>query len=760
VHLLLPLGLALSASSLAAPRESDSFGPAAILHHDVEASIDPVRHRLIASDRVRLARIPRERESWRFLLHQDLAITSVRARGDALSTVEYEGFDPRHFWERPPYAELESFEVAREVEVLAPERGWGGEALELVIEYDGVIADSLHAPEASYERSTETTSGRIVEEGAYLSGATFWVPWVGETLFTFRVTADAPEGWEIVSQGEFEHSETRNALRRTIWDSKDFPSEEIFLIAGPYDVSELTHETPDGRPVLVRAYCYENTEREISDRYLHAAGPAIDRFSALFGSYPYPKFALVENYWQTGSGMPSFTLLGDRVLRLPFIVDTSYPHEILHNWWGNGVYVNREGGNWCEGLTAYCADYLAKEAEGEDAARAYRRSTLVRYHDFASKGGKDFALARFREREDAATQAVGYGKSLMVFHMLRRDLGEQIFFGALRRFYAAHLFEKASWHDLEAAFEAESSRDLTSFFEQWLSRTGAPNLSLDSVSIELAGQGSSLSPKIRGAEPAAGSEGATKENPDSGNADGAPVIITGFLLQQEPVYELAVPIVAEATGHATGTSLVSKGARTPFRIECNFRPEVLKADPSFDLFRALHLEEVPPSLSGVLGAPRTRIVLGADVVGELRAALEALAKEWASGENVTVVEEFASESLADFDGGTWFLGEGRAARRFRERDLRDEDVPAGSGSLVLAGRLEGREDRPAALFLPEAAEAALAIARKLPHYATYSYLVFEGTKNVEKGIWRVGPSPLSRSFGAESTRRSGAERSP
>ena len=44
--------------------------------------------------------------------------------------------------------------------------------------------------------------------------------------------------------------------------------------------------------------------------------------------------------------MASLTLLGPRVIRLPFIFKSSYPHEILHNWWGNGVYVDYASGNW------------------------------------------------------------------------------------------------------------------------------------------------------------------------------------------------------------------------------------------------------------------------------------------------------------------------------------------------------------------------------------------------------------------------------
>ena len=42
-----------------------------------------------------------------------------------------------------------------------------------------------------------------------------------------------------------------------------------------------------------------------------------------------------------------------------------------------------------------------------------------------------------------------------------------------------------------------------------------------------------------------------------------------------------------------------------------------------------------------------------------------------------------------------------------------------------------------------------AIARKIPHYSKYSYLVFEGATNVAKGTWEAGDSPLRVAFGTK-----------
>jgi len=81
--------------------------------------------------------------------------------------------------------------------------------------------------------------------------------------------------------------------------------------------------------------------------------------------------------------------------------------------------VDYKKGNWCEGLTVYLADYLIKEQQGK--AKEYRMAALQKYTDYV-KNAKDFPLTEFRTRHSSASEAVGYGKSMMFFHMLRLKL--------------------------------------------------------------------------------------------------------------------------------------------------------------------------------------------------------------------------------------------------------------------------------------------------------------------------------------------------
>ena len=51
--------------------------------------------------------------------------------------------------------------------------------------------------------------------------------------------------------------------------------------------------------------------------------------------YPYKRFAVVENFLSTGYSLPTFTLLGQEVVKLPFIVETSLGHESCTS--GSGI---------------------------------------------------------------------------------------------------------------------------------------------------------------------------------------------------------------------------------------------------------------------------------------------------------------------------------------------------------------------------------------------------------------------------------------
>ena len=150
--------------------------------------------------------------------------------------------------------------------------------------------------------------------------------------------------------------------------------------------------------------------------------------------------------------------------------------------------MDARGGNWGEGLTTYLSDYLYKERSSELEAREYRLQILRNFTTLVTPD-RDFPLTLFQSRYDPASQAIGYGKAAMVFHMLRRKLGEQAFWGALQEIYRSRLFKETSWKDLQTAFELQAGTPLEQFFSEWLSRKGAPRLTITHALREQLGEG-------------------------------------------------------------------------------------------------------------------------------------------------------------------------------------------------------------------------------------------------------------------------------
>lgn len=582
----------------------------------------------------------------------------------------------------------------------------------LRLHYRGVVNAPLTTPPEESARSFSETTGLIDERGVYLAGSTLWYPYLGDGLFTFELTAHAPEGWHLISPGEGTSREEGGIAR---WHSP-LPLDELHLVGGPL----TRYSTPVG---AVEAQVYlRKPDESLAGKYLEATARDLEMYRALIGPYPYAKFALVENFWETGYGMPSFTLLGPQIIRFPFILTSSYPHEILHNWWGNSVFVDYDTGNWCEGLTAYMADHLFKEQQGQGAE--YRRDTLKRYRDYV-RAERDFPLKEFRSRHSAATEAVGYGKTLMGFHMLRRQLGDEAFRRALAAFYRNQRGKRAGFGDARAAMEKASGQKLQAFFEQWVDRAGAPDLRVENVKSERAGSG---------------------------------YVIRGDLTQQGAPWSMSVPVsVRTASGESAHLVAVS-GARTAFELRDKDAPLLLEVDPEFDVFRVLDARETAPSLGQIFGEPEILAVLPASAPQAEQDAYRAMLKSWESAAQKIEVALDSDARVLPADRAVWVLGRGNAlaTRHFGSDATIGLDVsstaivtPAGpipfaGNSSAIVKRHPGNATKAIGWITVDPLVAAPGLGRKLPHYGKYSYLGFAGEEptNTVKGEWPTSDSPL------------------
>lgn len=338
-------------------------------------------------------------------------------------------------------------------------------ARQVRLEYEGTIAAT---PAIDQRQLTSLRAGTAGSQGSFLPGSALWFPHPGQ-LFTYRTTLTLPAGQKGLVAGSLVHEAYTAQSYQAIFEFRH-PAETIDLMAGPYVTQDHTLKL-GSRQVQLRTWFYPELAPLAND-YLNDSAQYIERYSKQIGDYPFDVFSIVASPTPTGYGMPSLTYLGKDVLRLPFIRATSLGHEILHNWWGNGVYPDWDSGNWSEGLTTFMADYAYAEDQSEATAREMRMGWLRDYA--AVPPTEDFALTQFTSRHGGISSIIGYNKGAMVFLMLRDRLGHNVFERGLRLLWQTKQFQTASWQDLQHAFEQASGQDLNAFFDTWVKRAGAP----------------------------------------------------------------------------------------------------------------------------------------------------------------------------------------------------------------------------------------------------------------------------------------------
>lgn len=324
-----------------------------------------------------------------------------------------------------------------------------------------------------HDQISNEVNAVILDKGVYLAPSSYWYPYIKTTHEQFAIRVSSPKQWSTMTSGTLEDTVLSDDRKMEQW-SIDYNSEMIHLIANKFDIKEQMH-----RGVKLQTYFHPELQGH-SQTYIEKLKNYLDLYLDFFGSYPFDKFAVVSNFFSTGYGMASYTLLDKNIIPYSFIVDTSLGHELLHNYWGNSIYVDFNTGNWCEGLTVYQADYLYKEQISKQEAMIYRRNVLRKYENFVHTSNV-FSVADFRSRFNSASQAIGYGKVMMIFHMLKLELGAQIFDEGLTKLYNEQLYKYLSWQDFQDVYELLSGKNLESFFNQWIKRKDVLDLKLEST---------------------------------------------------------------------------------------------------------------------------------------------------------------------------------------------------------------------------------------------------------------------------------------
>ncbi|MDD3323673.1 MAG: ChaN family lipoprotein [Sulfurospirillaceae bacterium] len=311
-------------------------------------------------------------------------------------------------------------------------------------------------------------------------------PWLPMTpsLCKYTLRVKTPKDFVVIAEAE-SIQEHINAQAKTTELKLEKPIDRPSLIASnKFETKQLKRDE-----LTLKTYFFKE-HTHLADAYLEKTKSFIEGYEKILGKFPFSSFSIVENLFQTGYSMPTFTLIGDKIIDKSYLIERSLGHEILHQWFGNSLFVDEKGGNWTEGLTTFLSDYHFENAKNEGLR--YRKEAISKYL-LNTRKDSERSLDNFYYGADKASKTLGYDKGMFFWYMLSREMGEERFLAYLSKFYAINRFSKVSYEDFRDFFQLQTNSSLVLFFDEWVYKKGVLSFDITQPSVQWTGDSYEIS---------------------------------------------------------------------------------------------------------------------------------------------------------------------------------------------------------------------------------------------------------------------------
>jgi aminopeptidase N len=339
------------------------------------------------------------------------------------------------------------------------------------ITYQGIPADGLII-------STNKFGHRTFFGDNWANRAHNWLPCADypadKAQVDFIVTA--PDHYQVVANGlKVEETALPNHLKLTHWKETALLPTKVMVIGVADFAIDHTGDV-DGIPV----YTYVFPENKDAGFKSYAIAKEILPFYIKkIGAYAYKKLANVQSKTIYG-GMENASAIfyfensvttGD--------IEELMAHEIAHQWFGDAASETDFSNLWLsEGFATYMTNVYLENKYGADTLK--KRLALDRNMVLRFEKRRYTPVVDTTHTSDLTTllNTNPYKKGSWVLHMLRRKLGEEMFWKGIRNYFAKYNGGNANTDDLREMMEQASGQDLKQFFKQWLYSPGHPQLAI------------------------------------------------------------------------------------------------------------------------------------------------------------------------------------------------------------------------------------------------------------------------------------------
>lgn len=345
-------------------------------------------------------------------------------------------------------------------------------AIKIEINYAGIPADGLIISKNKY-------GDRTFFGDNWPDRARHWLPTVDHPSdkATLEFLVYAPNNYKVVSNGSLQIEKyLSNNQKLTHW-KEDVPISTKLMVIGVADF--IVGNKTEYEDIPVSSWLFPQNEKKGLENYKFGT-KALEYFSELFGLYSYEKLAHVQSKTRYG-GMENASCIfyNENTGFSKKSQERLFAHEVAHQWFGNSVTEQNWHHVWLsEGFATYLTHVYKQHFWGEEVFQEglkNDRDKVVRYAKRNLTAIIDTTITEYIRLLNTNS----YQKAGWFLHMLRGELGDEIFFNGLRKYYSDFQNSTALTKDFQNVMEEVSGKNLESFFLQWLWQPGHPILEWD-----------------------------------------------------------------------------------------------------------------------------------------------------------------------------------------------------------------------------------------------------------------------------------------
>ncbi|MBI3942298.1 MAG: M1 family metallopeptidase, partial [Chloroflexi bacterium] len=298
------------------------------------------------------------------------------------------------------------------------------------------------------------------------------VPQQGDTAASdvsfYSVTLILPQDWILAGTGFVENQEADAQNGKRTWVLSSGPVRDVSYAASPN--YQVLQKQVGGTTVRYFAAPVAGARLPV-EQALQVAIQAFSLYTELFGPYPYTHFDVAEIDCSLGGYEYPQIIFLDRANRANAAISNFEflaTHEIAHQWFYGLVGNDQVREPWLDEALANYAVVLYRGAYHGESGRVDTMTLWESQYPAALAQiprGLDRPVAAFNGWPEY--RGTIYYAGAEFYDRIRRRLGDERFFAALRLYQLRERYRRATTDDLLHAFSAVSDEDLSDFYGQW-----------------------------------------------------------------------------------------------------------------------------------------------------------------------------------------------------------------------------------------------------------------------------------------------------